>query len=428
MRAGRRRRRILTIDGPAGTGKSVTARAVASRLGILYLDSGALYRAIALAADRAGLRGSHDPRLGACLAKAPIEARYESGEFRVFLEGENVTRALRSEEVGRRASLLATEPTVRAHVGRLLQELAEQHDCVVEGRDMGSTVFPDADLKIYLTAALETRIRRRIKQLQEQGHVVDEELVGRELTRRDERDSSRQASPLRFPPGAVRVDTSELALAQQIALIEDLYRGGGWRQGSPFYRTAHRAARFAFLCLLGVRVSGTERIPHGPCLIASNHRSYLDPPLVGTLHPGAIAFMAKEELFRIPLLGPLIGVLNALPVRRGQVDRRALRASLAALGHLMPLLIFPEGTRVRGGKLGRPRSGVAYLARRAQVPVVPVRIWGGGLWRSLLRLEPICVSFGPPLAYRPAAAGKGDSAFTAEVMEAVERLGPSSPP
>ncbi len=419
-----RRGRVLTIDGPAGTGKSVTARVLARRLKLVYLDSGALYRAIAWAAERHGFRDPGDPRLGSFLDGLSIEINPEVEAFRVSVDGGDVSRRIRSESLGQQASRFATVPEVRARVGELLRKQAARRDCVAEGRDMGGCVFPDAHVKIYLTASLEARVRRRLAQLRDSGQEAEQWQIHQEMAARDARDRCRAISPLRIPEGAIRIDTTELALDEQIDLIVALYRGGGRLRGSFFYRFILLLSFLFFRGILGVRVSGIERIPRGAYLIASNHKSYMDPPLVGCLAPGAPAVLAKEELFQMAILGPLVRNLQAIPIRRGEIDRRALRMAIAALRRGQPLLLFPEGPRVRGAGLGKPRAGVAWLARKAQVPVVPVRILSAGLWKSLLRLEPIHVVFGQPMEYPAGKGAKRDADFTADIMDEIAHMRP----
>ena len=416
--------RMLTIDGPAGTGKSVTAKAMAQRLALIYLDSGALYRAIALAIDSAGIDVEDPASLEGFLRAMDLTLAPERDRMRVLLDGRDVSGELRDEALGGRASRLATLDPIRRREDELLRAAGGQRACVAEGRDMGSVVFPNAQLKIYLTASTTARVERRIAQLREAGGAPDEEQVRAEMADRDYRDSSRRLSPLREPAGAIRIDTTHLTLDEQISIIEQLYRGHGRLRGSWGYRVARVMVIGLAQGLLGVRVRGREQVPLGPYLAASNHQSYTDPPVVCALQPGHMVILAKEELFKIPLLAPIIRAFEAIPVRRGTADRRALRAALGALKRGLPLLLFPEGTRIRGPGLGRPHAGVAWLARKAHVPVVPIRIHGGTVWQSMLRIKPIYVVFGKPMLYEGEDQGaQGDRAFAESVMVVIEKLG-----
>ncbi len=413
---------MITIDGPAGTGKSVTAQALAARLGLLYLDSGALYRGVALWAERLGIADPEDSRLAESIAGCNLNAVSRDARFRVRLGEEDVTDALRGEALGQQASRLAVFPVVRDLVAGILRRAAARHACIAEGRDMGSSVFADAGLKIYLTASLAVRAARRLEQLRVLGKPTDADAVRREMEDRDARDQSRTASPLRIPENAVRIDTTRLTQNEQVTLIEELYRGGGWLRSVGLYRVCTTFLRILLIGLLRMRVRGLAHLPHGPMVIACNHRSYFDPPLVGTALPFAIGYLAKDELFHPGWMGAILRRVNAIPVRRGAADRRAIREVLAALQRGMPIVVFPEGTRVKGDQLGTPLPGAAWLARKAKVAVVPACIWSDGFWRGLLRGRILSAHFGTPLRYPP-EDGAGDVVrMTDEIMTAIGEL------
>jgi len=200
---------VIAIDGPAGAGKSSVARAVAHALGFTYLDSGAMYRCVALAS----LRRPGDP------AMLATEIRIDLGD-RVLLDGEDVTDAIRAPEVSERASQVAAEPGVRRAMVARQRSLLSRGDWVAEGRDIGTVVAPDAELKLFLTAEPAERARRRAAQL-----GVDAATVLAEQTMRDERDRSRAVSPLRPADGAIELDTSGLTLEQVVARIAALVPG-----------------------------------------------------------------------------------------------------------------------------------------------------------------------------------------------------------
>jgi cytidylate kinase len=201
---------LLAIDGPAGSGKSTTARALASRLGFTYLDSGAMYRCVGLLAIASP---SSDP---ATLAR---DAQIELGPGRVVLDGRDVTAAIRAPAVSEAASRVAADPRVREVVVAKQRRLIARGDWVVEGRDIGTVVAPDADVKVFLTASARERARRRAREL-----GVDPEQVLPDLLRRDERDTTRADSPLRPAPGAITLDSSELSLDAVVSRLAELAR------------------------------------------------------------------------------------------------------------------------------------------------------------------------------------------------------------
>ena len=417
---------VVTIDGPAGTGKSQTAKQLARRLGVPCLDSGAVYRAIVLALQRAGITDVTDPGIPTLLSANPVSAVSRENRFQVFIGDEDVSELIRSEALGQAASRFATHGAVRYSVGELCRRFAADRGCVSEGRDLGSAVFPDAGLKIYLIASLDVRMKRRFKQLQAAGGTDSIEEVRAEMIERDDRDCNREIAPLCFPEGAIRIDTTYLSFEDQVEAIASLYYGGGRRRGSRFFRGVQFTTRLFFKGILGARIRGLANMPIGGAIVASNHVSNTDPPLLGCIVPGAIAFMAKEELFRNRFQRWLITSLYAIPIRRGRVDRTALKACMTQLNQAMPLIMFPQGTRVKEGSTGKIHTGVAWLARKTQVPVVPTRIRSNGLWRSFLRKDPIQVTFGEPIPPSPIESGRDDQDQAIRIMAAITRLSENS--
>lgn len=209
----------IAIDGPAGAGKSTVAKALASKLGALYLDTGAMYRAFGLAMLRRGV-DTHDwPALAAHVGEIDITvACAESGQ-RIYLDGEDVTDAIREPEVSAAASDVSTSPEVRRRMVALQRKIAEGHNVVMDGRDIGTAVLPDAPLKIFLTASPEERARRRFRELQQKGLPDTFEKVLEDIAARDWQDTHREASPLCAAPDAVTVDTSDMTLQGSIAAL-----------------------------------------------------------------------------------------------------------------------------------------------------------------------------------------------------------------
>ncbi|MCS7316173.1 MAG: (d)CMP kinase [Bryobacterales bacterium] len=206
------KRVVIAIDGPAGAGKSTIARRVAARLGFVYVDTGAMYRALALWAIRAGVDLEDAHRLEQLAAEARIE--FEPGGSRVLLNGEDVTEAIRAPEVGSAASRISVFAGVRRAMVAEQRRIARQASVVMEGRDIGTVVFPAADVKIFLDASPEARAQRRLRELRERGQDVPAEQVAAELEERDRRDRSRAEAPLMQAPDAVYLDTTALSLEQ----------------------------------------------------------------------------------------------------------------------------------------------------------------------------------------------------------------------
>ncbi len=201
----------VAIDGPAGAGKSSVARAVADLLGFLYVDTGALYRAAALYAIRKGVNPGDAEHVLPLLAEMKPELCYRDGEQCVFLDGENVSALIRTEEVSAGASAISAIPEVREFLFHLQRDIAEKNDVVMDGRDIGTVVLPDAEIKIFLTAEPEIRAKRRMLQLEEKGIHADYGDVLADIRRRDWNDSHRAAAPLKMADGAVLLDSSFLS-------------------------------------------------------------------------------------------------------------------------------------------------------------------------------------------------------------------------
>jgi len=438
-----KREPVITIDGPAGAGKSTAARLLAERLGYTLVPTGAMYRALALSVMRAGIPPREGPELAAHLGPRAIAVT----AGRVRLDGEDVTDLLKSREVARVTSDITMLALVRAKVTPLQHAMAAEGGAVLEGRDTGTVVCPEAEVKFYLTASLAARARRRQAELAAMGTSVPLEALTAELAARDVQDETRELAPLRKAPGAIEVDTSDLTAEQVVErlLAEiDRHRGGaGRRADAPERREATPAPRpnalytVLRLCtialarlLFRLESSGSENIPAtGPVLLVSNHSSVLDPPLVGSAAGRQLSFLAKAELFHVPLLGALIHRLNARPIRREGADPAALRTAMRVLEEGGALLIFPEGTRGEEGIIRSAKAGAGMLAVLSGAPVVPVYVQGTGrAWprgRRLPRPAKVSVTFGKPIKFETdrGAARKGRyEVASREMMEAVARL------
>lgn len=214
----------IAIDGPAGAGKSTIARRVAKELSFIYVDTGAMYRAMALYLLRRKVNRDDTEQIGNICQDAEISIEYQNGEQIVLLNGENVNSYLRTEEVGNMASVSSAVPRVREKLLSLQRKLAKDMSVVMDGRDIGTTILPDADVKIYLTASSLTRARRRYLELQEKGTVCNLDDIQKDIEERDQRDMSREISPLRQAEDAVLVDSSDLTIQQVVDRILQIFR------------------------------------------------------------------------------------------------------------------------------------------------------------------------------------------------------------
>ena len=212
----------IAIDGPAGAGKSTIAKLVAKELSFIYVDTGAMYRGMAYACLKAGVDVEDEEAVSKKCQESTIEICYEEGEQIVLLNGENVNGYIRTPEVSAATSKIAVYSGVRARLLDLQKDLAKKQDVVMDGRDIGTIVLPQADLKIFLTASSAERARRRTKELLEKGQEADFEQIKKEIEERDQRDSNRKVSPLKQAEDAIFLDSSDLTIREVVEKILSL--------------------------------------------------------------------------------------------------------------------------------------------------------------------------------------------------------------
>ena len=215
--------RSIAIDGPAGAGKSTIAKKVAKELGFIYVDTGAMYRAMALYMINNKIDASESDKIGETCQSADITIKYENGIQVVYLNGENVNSLIRTEAVGNMASASSVNGDVRKKLVELQQKLAQTTDVVMDGRDIGTVVLPNADLKVYLTASSKVRAERRYKELTEKGISCDFDAIEKDIIDRDYRDMHREISPLKQAEDAVLLDSSDMTIDEVKDRILELY-------------------------------------------------------------------------------------------------------------------------------------------------------------------------------------------------------------
>lgn len=438
------RRLVVAIDGPAGSGKTTTARGVARTLGLRHVDTGAMYRAVTWKTLETGTDPSDETRVAEISRAIDIAFSQEgTGAEKIAADGIDVSDAIRTLEVTRHVSLVSSYPAVRRSMVRLQRHLARDGGVVLEGRDIGSVVLPGAHVKVFLQASVDERANRRLRELAAKGVEKTFEEIRVDMERRDRLDSTRETSPLKIAVGAHVVDTTSLSIEEEVRKIVEIARdtasslstrvipkGEKNPHGAqrPMYAATCAGVRFIGRVLFGLRVAhrGAHDLAEN-YIYASNHRSNADPPIVGASIKREVYIMAKRNLFDKPGFGRLIRYYNAIPTRRGSFDREAFRAATDALSRGGSLLIFPEGTRSRADGFGEAKPGVGYLALTTGVPVVPIYARGTGrLKNALLRREPLTVVFGNPIrASNPETAqpsAENCREFARMVMAAIESL------
>ncbi len=406
---------VITIDGPAASGKSTTAWEVALRMNLKHIDTGAMYRAVTLRALELDVPLEDGDALGALAKDSEIKLiAMDDERQRVALDGRDVTDVIRTPEVSANVSLVSAHAAVRRAMVRKQRQLADAGGVCLEGRDIGSVVLPTAEVKIFLDASLTVRARRRQKELEARGIHSSVDEVQQDIEERDRKDRTREVSPLKIPVGARRIDTSDLSILDQVeaviataeevaARIEGLVPAGKnpYLKKDWFYAGTQAAARFASWFMWGAKVH--RKVPYTYAenvIYAGNHVTNIDPALIGSHTVRQTHFLAKDALFKVPGFSLLIRRLNSVPIRKGRFDRTLMERVVAMLKAGASFLIFPEGGRQSGEKLGKPRAGIGYLAVNSRVTVIPVYVRGSNRRvAAFFRTTPLGVIFGPPLRF-----------------------------
>jgi len=402
---------IVTIDGPAASGKSTVARMLAERLGASFLDTGAMYRAVTLAAMQAGVNMSDEQMLLEVLDKRKFQfiikkngstgspSRAESRDKMVVsIDGVDVTDEIRGTEVTANTQHIAEAPKMREKLVEMQRRFAAGEDKIVtEGRDQGTVAFPNADIKFYLTAQTTERARRRAK---DEGlrlgtpnggtTQADLEQIQKDIEERDKSDQNRSVGPLTPAADAVVVDTTDLSVEE---VVEKLWKivNGNWKLVNGNHQlpiTSHQSLKFRWFriarwfckvfCMAFFRLhpAGRENVPDkGPLVLICNHQSFLDPVLCGIFVKRPLYYLARDTLFR-GFFGRLIASVNTIPVKRGTADLAAMKTIINKLKQGNGVCLFPEATRSSDGRITPFKPGFGLLCRRGGAAVVPVVIDG----------------------------------------------------
>ncbi len=401
---------IIVIDGPAGTGKSTVARRLAHKLGFTFFDTGAMYRSMAWMVLQEKIDLLDREAICRLLARFEYEVKIdERGERRYFVCGTDITAVIREPHMSSAASRIATIPEVRRAMTQIQRKYGYKCHAVFEGRDMGTIVFPDADLKIFLTAKPEVRAERRceelLKKFPEMAQSLDYSQVLKEIEERDQNDSTRAISPLKKAPDAHLIDTSEMTVDNVIEQILHLVpRNKLYPRKKLSYACIYWMARIFFKICFRLKIYGLEHLRPGAGIIASNHTSLYDPPVLSASCPEEVHFLAKETLFEIPLLGRLIRVLNSHPVSRSATDASTFRELIRLLREGKKVILFPEGTRSSDGELHPLKRGLSFIVAKGRCPIFPAYIQGTfPAWPATKKIPKffgnISVVFGTPIEW-----------------------------
>lgn len=417
----------IAIDGPGGAGKSSVAKAVSKELGIIYVDTGALYRNIGLFMLENGIDPKDESTVIPALAEISIELKFEGGRQVILLNGRDRGDEIRTPAASMAASQVSAIPAVRDFLLDLQRNTAKKNSLVMDGRDIGTVILPDAEVKIFLTASAKARAERRFKELQAKGSDVTYDQVYREMVERDKNDSTRDVAPCVQAKDAVLVDNSKLTEKETVDKILSIVNKK-MRITTPLYSFLKAIVSPIYRLLFNVKVVGRENIPQkGGLLLCPNHVAAVDVISIGVVSPRQITCIAKKELFSIPLLGGLIKALGAVKIDRGGADVGAIKAAISAIEDGKTVVIFPQGHRCPEVNLESTeiRHGAGLIAYHSKCDVIPVCInLKGGKYSLFRRTE---VIFGKPIKYESLGFSEGGrdeyTAATKQIFDQVITLG-----
>ena len=401
----------IAIDGPSGAGKSTIAKKIAEKLGITYLDTGAMYRTVALYAVNSGKNPSSQEEVVPLLENIKISYEKVGGENRIFLNGKDVSEDIRMHNISKCASEVSKIPEVRAFLVEKQREIAKNNDVVLDGRDITSHVLPDTKYKFYLTATAEERANRRFKELSDKGQNVSYETILADIKDRDYNDMNRKVSPLVKTPDSIEIDSTNMTLDEvadaimghikaikeqcntltvyKNASVQDLRKEAKefnidankvikkkTKKKGGFYRFLAAIVRKAMGIIWPTKIYFKDNFPKNTkAIVVCNHYTALDPCVIISKLLGKDGkVLMKDEIMKNPFVAKVAVELGCIPVKRGEADLSAVKSILGALAKNQPVLIFPEGTRNKSGskEMLPLKQGVATFALKAKAPIVPL--------------------------------------------------------
>lgn len=381
---------IVAIDGPAGTGKGTVTKILSKKLGLINIDTGATYRCVTLDMINKKIKIEELDKIKELLETIQIEFKNENGNQLVFLNGEDVTKKIRSAEVSDLVSQVSSIKEVRLKMVDLQRKMAEGKDVIMEGRDIGTYVFPTAEVKIYLDADLEERAKRRFKQNKENGIDIPYDEILESIRTRDENDKKKEMGALKVAHDAEVIDGTSMSIEEvvnaiesiikkkkkEIKLQEKIYKV---RKETKWKKIVRKTVKIILSTVykIAFRVKITGKVPEsGGYIICCNHINYLDAAAIVLFNKRKVNFVAKEDLFTHGILMWLGHLFDAIPIKRDMQDIDAMKRCLKVLKNGELLGIFPEGTRKGMEKNMKAKNGAAFMSIKSKVKVIPVGIHG----------------------------------------------------
>ena len=349
---------------------------MAKKLEIIYVDTGALYRTVGYYMLNHGINPTDAPAVASALGNFTLELTYVNGEQVILLDGVNVKDAIRTPEMSMAASNVSAIKEVREFLLNTQRDIAKRNSVIMDGRDIGTVILPDAEVKIFLTASPEARARRRYEELLAKGKEVSYEQVYTEMVERDKNDSTRDIAPCVPADDAIMLDNSDMNAEQTVDAVIRIIKKAKKKRKS-FYMKAHKVLAPLIRFFSGIKVHGKENIPkEGGYMLCSNHIAVRDVLLIGATCPRQIKFVAKKELFAIPILRSIMKAFGAVKLDRGGTDVGALRKSVELIEQGDIVSIFPQGHRYPAADPSTTpiKNGAGMVSYRSGCDVIPVFI------------------------------------------------------
>lgn len=396
---------VVAIDGPAGSGKGTITKLVGQKEDLINIDTGAMYRCVTLSMLNEKIDLEDTEKIKKLLENINIEFKTENGEDKVYLNKKDVSKQIREENVNAIVSQVSHLIEVRENITNLSRKVAEGKNVIMEGRDIGTNVFPNAEIKIYLDATPEERATRRMKQNQEKGIESTYEEILENIKFRDNNDKTSDVAPLKQAEDAIYVDTTNLKISEVVDKICEIIESSEkWKKKQltkkelreirrqeksskkfdkntdSIWTKFQRRVIWGFLrgfyrVFYRVKIEGTENVPkEGAFILCGNHIDFMKVPVVVVYCPRKVNFMGKIELFNNSFLARLGELFDVIPVKRGKQDVDAMKKSLKVLNSKEGLGIFPEGTTKGLEKGVKVKNGAAFMALRTGKPIVPVGV------------------------------------------------------
>lgn len=397
---------VVAIDGPAGTGKGTVTKILSKKFNLVNIDTGATYRCVTLDMINKGIKLDELDKIKELLKNINIDIKQEKNKQTIFLNGEDVTSKIRSKEVSSLVSQVSSIKDVRLSMVDLQRKMAKGKDVIMEGRDIGTYVFPAADVKIYLDADLEERAKRRFKQNKENGIEMSYAEILENIKKRDENDKKKEIGALKVAHDAEVIDSTSMSIKEvvreisniiekkkkEIKLQEKIYKVHKETMWKKIVRKTVKVF-LSTLYRIAFRVKINGKVPDtGAYILCCNHINYLDAAAIVLFNKRKVNFVAKEDLFTHGILMWLGHLFDAIPIKRDMQDIEAMKRCLKVLKNGELLGIFPEGTRKGMEKNMKAKNGAAFMAIRSNVKVIPIGIHG-----TFKPFSKVYINYGEPI-------------------------------